>query len=368
MESIFSCAICTDTCVDPVTASCGQHNFCLQHLAEWISSNYSGSSAAPSCPVCRLPIQRSASELKVNIAVRDAIAYLAAQGSLPRDKSTGSDDAAASSASGASTTVTSPAASTAAASTSTSTGRGHGRGRGGSGLGGGSEESTTATTAAAVTTATSTTAPTSSYHPVVNDGIYMILVHDDTASGGTGSDFSFVQTPMALDVRGGEQTNNADVIWYPMHQGQNQKFRIARTGIPSTEPPRYTLTPLHTMTSTSSTSVYPSTGTPGTKQLDVSGGGTQEGTPVLSWDRHTGENQQWYIETVQPYGLCHRLLPCHAPHMAITCARYRYQAPNTERDGTGAPMRDGRPEACDPVCIAPRTDGDSLQYFSLFRV
>lgn len=69
METAFECSICLDSCVEPVTALCGQHNFCLDCLRGWIQSNRPD----PKCPHCRLPIQTEASALRVNIGLRDAI-------------------------------------------------------------------------------------------------------------------------------------------------------------------------------------------------------------------------------------------------------------------------------------------------------
>lgn len=65
------CAICQDTFRDPVTALCGAHNFCKTCLTEHILA-CTGRYQAPTCPVCRIPIQASLAQLHVNIALRDA--------------------------------------------------------------------------------------------------------------------------------------------------------------------------------------------------------------------------------------------------------------------------------------------------------
>ena len=65
----FQCAICMDTCIEPATAGCGAHNFCADHLKAWVAAN----SPAPTCPVCRKPIQRRAADVTVNVGIRDAI-------------------------------------------------------------------------------------------------------------------------------------------------------------------------------------------------------------------------------------------------------------------------------------------------------
>ena len=61
-----------DTCVDAATASCGAHNFCLDHLKNWVSSNAVKPGGA-TCPVCRVRIQQKPEECRVNIGIRDAI-------------------------------------------------------------------------------------------------------------------------------------------------------------------------------------------------------------------------------------------------------------------------------------------------------
>ena len=66
------CAICQDTFRDPVTALCGAHNFCKTCLTQHIlacAARYQ----EPMCPTCRYaPIQKSPSQLHVNVALRDA--------------------------------------------------------------------------------------------------------------------------------------------------------------------------------------------------------------------------------------------------------------------------------------------------------
>ena len=56
-----------DTCVDPASTPCG-HNFCLDHLRAWISSNGAGAA----CPTCRVPLP-PASSLRVNPGIRTVI-------------------------------------------------------------------------------------------------------------------------------------------------------------------------------------------------------------------------------------------------------------------------------------------------------
>ena len=70
-DDLSSCNICLCTLVDPVTASgeCGQHNFCLTCLRDWIKSKPSAA-----CPSCRRPISNDPDNLRVNITLRDIIA------------------------------------------------------------------------------------------------------------------------------------------------------------------------------------------------------------------------------------------------------------------------------------------------------
>ena len=64
-DDTLLCSICTSLLVEPVTTPCG-HNFCQGHLASWIASQ----GAAPTCPLDRSPIQRTAAELRVNTALK----------------------------------------------------------------------------------------------------------------------------------------------------------------------------------------------------------------------------------------------------------------------------------------------------------
>ena len=72
MTENMTCAICQDTFRDPVTALCGAHNFCKTCLTQHIlacASRYQ----EPMCPTCRFePIQKSPTQLHVNVALRDA--------------------------------------------------------------------------------------------------------------------------------------------------------------------------------------------------------------------------------------------------------------------------------------------------------
>jgi len=74
MNENMLCAICQDTFRDPVTALCGAHNFCKTCLTQHIlacAARYQ----EPMCPTCRYaPIQKSPSQLHVNVALRDAAA------------------------------------------------------------------------------------------------------------------------------------------------------------------------------------------------------------------------------------------------------------------------------------------------------
>ena len=71
----FWCAICLSTISDesggPAAAACGAHVFCVDCLRGWVSAARSG---APTCPTCRLPIQRTTAEVRVNVAIRAALA------------------------------------------------------------------------------------------------------------------------------------------------------------------------------------------------------------------------------------------------------------------------------------------------------
>jgi hypothetical protein len=73
--------MCLGLCTDPVVAGCGVHTFCRACLATWIAT-------APrpvTCPSCRAPIQQSAGDLRVNVAIRDAIAALRSPRATPLD-------------------------------------------------------------------------------------------------------------------------------------------------------------------------------------------------------------------------------------------------------------------------------------------
>ena len=72
IEGHFECPICCETCVEPTTASCGQHNFCLSHLQEWIADT-AGKPGGATCPVCRQRIQQAPAECRINTGIRGAI-------------------------------------------------------------------------------------------------------------------------------------------------------------------------------------------------------------------------------------------------------------------------------------------------------
>jgi Mg-chelatase subunit ChlD len=87
MTENMLCAICQDTMNEPVTALCGAHNFCKPCLTAHIETSMRNQGAggygyggyggygvvAPTCPTCRVPIQSHASQLHVNVALRDMI-------------------------------------------------------------------------------------------------------------------------------------------------------------------------------------------------------------------------------------------------------------------------------------------------------
>ena len=84
LSEAYTCCICTDTCVDPATASCGQHNFCLSCLKAWIAEKRNTPGGA-TCPTCRVRIQQSPQEVRVNVGIKEAIlaAQKAAEGGSP---------------------------------------------------------------------------------------------------------------------------------------------------------------------------------------------------------------------------------------------------------------------------------------------
>ena len=71
---LFTCAVCLELPSDerggPALSACGQHVFCVVCLRDWITR----SQPQPSCPACRLPIQKHADEVRVNVVVREALA------------------------------------------------------------------------------------------------------------------------------------------------------------------------------------------------------------------------------------------------------------------------------------------------------
>ena len=79
VSQAFTCCICEDTCVEPATASCGQHNFCLDHLQEWVAAS-AGKPGGATCPVCRVRIQQTPGECRVNIGIREALERVRASG------------------------------------------------------------------------------------------------------------------------------------------------------------------------------------------------------------------------------------------------------------------------------------------------
>ena len=72
----YWCAICLSTISEanggPAAAACGAHVFCVDCLRGWVSAARVGT--APSCPTCRLPIQRTAAGVRVNVAIRASLA------------------------------------------------------------------------------------------------------------------------------------------------------------------------------------------------------------------------------------------------------------------------------------------------------
>lgn len=75
----LSCPICLCIMAQPCTAACGQHNFCLGCLADWIVTRQ----PHPLCPLCARAIQTDATSLRVNCALREACAARAARGPKP---------------------------------------------------------------------------------------------------------------------------------------------------------------------------------------------------------------------------------------------------------------------------------------------
>ena len=72
-SSSFTCAICMETCREPVTVLCGAHNACLECLRAHISSRLAAG-VEPRCPECRGPCQGSGSRLVINTGIAYAIA------------------------------------------------------------------------------------------------------------------------------------------------------------------------------------------------------------------------------------------------------------------------------------------------------
>ena len=71
------CAICSDALQSPTSAPCG-HNFCLECLRAWVSSERARGKAA-TCPVCRGALEQDAGKLKVNRDLEALLATLAAR-------------------------------------------------------------------------------------------------------------------------------------------------------------------------------------------------------------------------------------------------------------------------------------------------
>ena len=68
----FPCIICFQTCRDPVTALCLTHNFCRSCLEDWVARS-TAAGQQPTCPTCRVPIQRTVAEIKVNTGLKAEI-------------------------------------------------------------------------------------------------------------------------------------------------------------------------------------------------------------------------------------------------------------------------------------------------------
>ena len=69
-DDSLHCSICSSLLVEAVTTPCA-HNFCKAHLAAWISQHANGQ--PPTCPLDRLPIQRTPEELMVNRALQSLV-------------------------------------------------------------------------------------------------------------------------------------------------------------------------------------------------------------------------------------------------------------------------------------------------------
>lgn len=69
-DESFRCALCLDSLMSPVTASCGsgEHAFCRSCLIDHITGP-----TGPYCPSCCKPVQRSASECVVNAGLAETI-------------------------------------------------------------------------------------------------------------------------------------------------------------------------------------------------------------------------------------------------------------------------------------------------------
>ena len=77
MANELNCAICLDALVRPVMAPCG-HSFCMLHAQEWITEQRKRGVGEPACPFrCLLPLPKL-EDLRVNRALEDAVALVAA--------------------------------------------------------------------------------------------------------------------------------------------------------------------------------------------------------------------------------------------------------------------------------------------------
>ena len=111
----FTCAICLDTCIEPATAGCGAHNFCADHLREWVAAK----APAPTCPVCWKPIQKKPADIMVNVGIRDVIEARRQQAIATMAVAAAAADAASSSSAAADADAA-PSATAASASSSAS--------------------------------------------------------------------------------------------------------------------------------------------------------------------------------------------------------------------------------------------------------